>query len=73
MGKKNDNNTFIRITNKDLWDDIRTIHKKVDEIRDLAKETNGKVKFHQKLLFGIGPVILAIIGWLIMISLNIKT
>jgi len=71
--RKNRDNTFINITNKDLWNDIRAMHKKVDEIRDLAKETNGKVKFHQKLLFGIGPVILAIIGWLIMISLNIKT
>ncbi len=73
MKKKNNNDdTFIRITNRDIWNEIRDIHNKLDHIKDLAEETNGKVKFHQKLLFGIGPILLAIIGWLLLISLNIN-
>ena len=68
---KNNDETFVKITIKDVWNDMRLMHKKVDEIRDLAKETNGKVKFHQKLIYSLGTSLIIIIGWLLTISLRI--
>lgn len=68
---KNENDTFIRITNKDIWCEIKELHKTMEEVKDLAQETNGKVKIHQKLLFSFGPVIIIIIGWLLMITLRV--
>jgi len=62
---------FIRITNKDIWEEIQALRKKIDKIHDLAIETNGKVKLHQKFLFSAGPIIIAIIGWLLLITLKI--
>jgi len=69
--EKNGDKTFMRITNRDVYDEIRGLHTKIDKIHRLAKETNGKVKLHQKLIFSFGPIIIAIIGWLFVVTLNI--
>jgi len=56
--------TFVKITNKDIY-------KKLEKIEKLAIATNGKVKFHSKLIWGMagacGTAMLAIIGWIIRI------
>ena len=68
---KENNETFIRISNKDIWNEIQSLHKTMDQVKDLAQETNGKVKMHQKILFSIGPILIIIVGWIIMLSLKI--
>ena len=62
-GKNYNDKTFIKVTNEDIY-------KILLEVKDHVKETNGKVKMHQKLISGLigGGVIVC--GWII--SLTIK-
>ena len=57
---KEGDNTFIRITNRDLWDMINKIHDKmelvddkVDEVISQQKYTNGKVRLNRAWLYGL--------------------
>ncbi len=44
---------------------ITTIEKKINETHELAIQTNGKVKLHTKMIFGICGGIIALAGWFI--------
>jgi hypothetical protein len=51
MARRNYNkDTFVKITNEDIY-------KELLEIKDHIKETNGKVKFHTKMIFAISGVL----------------
>ena len=68
---KGGEDTFIRITNKDIWCELKELRSKIEQIHTLASETNGKVKLHQKILLSIGPVLVAVVGWLLLITLKV--
>jgi len=38
------NSTFVKITNRDIYDAIRTQNEKIDELKQHVIATNGKVK-----------------------------
>jgi len=46
------------------------LHEKVNSTHDLASQTNGKVKIHTKLIFGLAGVLFTIVGWLIVILIK---
>jgi len=51
--------TFIEITNKDIYEEIR-------QIKKIVRDTNGKVKFNRKWLWAISGVFCT--GFLFLIS-----
>jgi len=67
----NGDNTFIQITNKEIYAEIRQLRKTFDELNDNLIKTNEKIqnnceklKFHQKLIigaYGFGMTILGIV------------
>jgi len=51
MLKKDCNeNTFVKITNSDIYN-------KLCDLENHVKETNGKVKFHTKMIFAVTGVL----------------
>lgn len=44
---------------------IDKLNSKISDTHDLALETNGKVKLHEKLIFALGGTLIGIIGWII--------
>ncbi len=56
--------TFVRITNKNIYD-------KLEDIEQHQLETNGKVKANTKFIYGIGGGALALAGWFIAHLINI--
>lgn len=44
---------------------ITTIEKKINETHELAIQTNGKVRLHTKMIFGICGAIVILSGWFI--------
>lgn len=66
------NKTFIKITNKDLYDKLVCIEKKqIEVIKNQAvmtehqKASNGKIKLHTKMIFGLAGMLITLVGWLI--------
>jgi len=51
---------IIMVLNK-----ITAVEKKVNETHELAKLTNGKVRLHTKMIFGICGSIVILVGWFI--------
>lgn len=43
-----------------------SLHKRVYATHDLALQTNGKVKLHTKLIFGLMGALITIGGWLVI-------
>ena len=60
-----DTKFMVEYSTKDLMDELKNIKKSIAEIHEMASNTNGKVKFHTKALFGLGSFSLAILGFLI--------
>ena len=59
---------FIEITNHDIWKKMQSYEKKLDCVEDKldeclihVKQTNGKVKRHEKLIYAFGAILLIII------------
>ena len=51
---------LIRILNK-----LERVEERINDTHELAKQTNGKVKLHTKLIFGLGSIVLALVGWFV--------
>jgi len=51
---------LVRILNK-----LDTMEDKLIDTHDLALKTNGKVKFHTKLIWGLWGLILTLTGWVV--------
>lgn len=56
---KDGERTFIKITNKDIYEKLEKIDRKLDY-------TNGKVRMHTKLFIALGTILLSISGWLFL-------
>ncbi len=56
---KDDDKTFLKITNRDIYEKLEAIDKKLDY-------TNGTVKFHTKLIWGSYGFGMAVLSWLIV-------
>ncbi len=56
---KDDDKTFLKITNRDIYEKLEAIDKKLDY-------TNGKVRFHTKLIYGTYGFSMAILSWFIL-------
>jgi len=48
-----------------VMDKLELIDDKLGETNELAKITNGKVKLHTKMIYGICGIIVTLAGWLI--------
>lgn len=57
MTKNEGTKTFVRITNRDIYDEIV-------ETKQHVMKTNGKVKFNRTALYTLGVMILTLAGWL---------
>jgi len=72
------NETFVRISNKEIYLEIKGLHDKIDDIHSCVKETNGKtkvnqnmIKTNQKIIYGLITGLLALLGWLFVLTLHI--
>lgn len=70
MGKDPGKKTFMRITNRDIWNTSKEIKKTVEEIKLHVKETNGKVQLNRKWLYGVSTIMLAILAWALNLSIG---
>ncbi len=61
MDKDPGDKTFLRITNK-------RIYTKLEEVCDHVKETNGKVKLHQKWLYALSTLFTIILVWALSVT-----
>lgn len=56
---------------KDMKGDIKDLKSCVNDTHELAKVTNGKVRFHTKIIWGLAGVtvtgLITIVGWIIRI------
>ena len=48
-----------------VMDKLEKIDDKLGETHELAKATNGKVKLHTKMIYGICGVLVTLAGWFI--------
>lgn len=55
--------TFVRITNRMIYEEIQAV-------KHLAEETNGTVKWHTKAICGLAGLIVPLVGWIIHIALQ---
>lgn len=71
--------TFVKITNKDIFEKLKCIEKTQTELAknqavmvEHQKAINGKVKFHTKLIAGLAGAMLtaflALVGWIMKIN-----
>lgn len=67
----NGRKTFIRITNKMVYDEIQEMHKTVKDVYVKQKLINEKLSWHNKLFYSTGTVFLAMSGWLFYLSIHI--
>ena len=69
--EKNMDNKVLSITTN-FDNKILPITTKLNETHELASNTNGKVKLHTKLIFGLGGVLttslIAIVGWIFLLK-----
>ena len=69
MAKKCNEESFMTITNRNIYEKLCDIEKKQIEMIEHQKATNGRVKKGEKLtyaLFGISlSLVMAVAGWLI--------
>ena len=49
-----------------MMDKLEDIDNKLGETHELAKSTNGKVKIHTKMIYGICGVLVTMVGWFIV-------
>ena len=50
--------TFMRITNKDIFNEVKAVHLKLDRIEN-------SVIWHKRWLTGLTAAVMAISGWII--------
>jgi hypothetical protein len=62
--------TFIKVTNKDIYDGILDIKKEIVELKGHVQTTNGKVKLNAMQVKGLWAAILVIVTILIWIFQN---
>ena len=48
-----------------MMNKLDKIDEKLNETHEIAVKTNGKVKLHTKLIFGLGGIVSTIIAWII--------
>jgi len=48
-----------------MMDKLEKIEDRMNETHELAKTTNGKVKLHTKMIYGICGVLVTLFGWFI--------
>ena len=48
-----------------MMDKLDIIEEKLNDTHELAKVTNGKVKLHTKMIYGICGVLVTLAGWFI--------
>jgi len=48
-----------------ILDKLEKIEAKAVSTHEMAKETNGKVKLHTKLIFALGGIIVSVVGFLL--------
>jgi len=53
-----------------MMNKLEIIENKLNDTHELAKVTNGKVKFHTKLIFGLSGAFISVVGWLIITILR---
>jgi len=74
--KRKEDKTFVEITNQDLWDllnEMKTEVKKIQEqnirIEGKCRETNGRLRMHDKAILvlgsAIGTMFITLVGWLL--------
>jgi hypothetical protein len=59
------NSTFIKVTNKDIYEKLGAIEKKLGAIESHVKETNGKVKLNRWIATTALTMVTAIIFFLL--------
>jgi len=56
-------------TNKEMmermYEKLEKIEEKLSDTHELAKTTNGKVRFHTKLISSLGGALFVIAGWFV--------
>jgi len=57
--------TFIEITNEDIFDELRELRKELGVLCERVSVTNGKVKAHEKLIYTIMGILVTVIGWFV--------
>jgi len=64
-----DGKTFLKITNKDIWEMLNKIKDQNDtqhtQIISRLDVTNGRVKFHSRLIWSSYGFSLTILGWFV--------
>ena len=62
--------TFLKITNRMIYDKLEAIEKKCDRIENHATETNGKVKLNKWIATTAITLVVVALGWCLTISLG---
>ena len=61
-------------TNKEMLtrilDKMESVETKINATHELAVQTNGKVRMHTKIIFGLCGACLSFAGWLISTFIN---
>lgn len=60
-------NTFVEITNKDIFSELQYIKKEISEVKSHVIVTNGKVKLNRLHITGLWGVISVLIGIIVII------
>ena len=48
-----------------ILDKLEKVETRVNDTHELAKETNGKVKLHTKIIFGLCSLVTALTAWFV--------
>ena len=48
-----------------ILDKLEKMEGRINETHELAKSTNGKVKIHSKIIYGMGGGLITLTGWFI--------
>ena len=57
MPKNKNNRTFVRITNKDIYDKLMNVEKHVIK-------SNGTLEWHSKAIYALFSTIIILAGWI---------
>lgn len=65
---KEDSSTFVRITNRMLYDELKVNHNQLTVVVTELKNLNGKVAFHRKWLIAASGLAVSIVSYIFNIK-----
>ncbi len=66
MSKNKNDRTFIRVTNKHIFNKLVGMETKITNIEKHAIKTNGTLQWHTKAIYALFSGFMIIAGWIVL-------